>query len=128
MSLKNSAAGFDDIDATLLTFIIPCIAQPLCYVCNLSLGEGIFPAQLKIANVLPLYKADDSMVFNNYRPVSILCALSKVFEKVMHNRLLQFVNELDKLYKFQFGFRKDCSTHMALITLMDKLITALENE
>ena len=127
MSLKNSAAGFDDIDATLLKFIIPCIAQPLCYVCNLSLSEGIFPAQLKIANVLPLYTADDSMIFNNYRPVSILCALSKVFEKVMYNRLLHFINELDILYKFQFGFRKDCSTHMALITLMDKLITALEN-
>ena len=57
----------------------------------------------------------------------ILCALSKVFEKVMYNRLLHFINELNILYKFQFGFRKDCSTHMALITLMDKLITALEN-
>ena len=70
-SLKNSATGFDYIDATLLKSIVPCIAQPLCYVCNLSLSEGIFPAQLKIANVLPLYKADDSMFFNNYRPVSI---------------------------------------------------------
>ena len=59
--------------------------------------------------------------------MSILCALSKVFEKVMYNRLLHFINELIILYKFQFGFRKDCSTHMALITLMDKLITALGN-
>ena len=65
--------------------------------------------------------------FNNYRPVSISCALSQVFEKVMYNRLLHFINELDILYKFQFGFRKDCSTHIVLITLMDKLITALEN-
>ena len=47
---------------------------------NLSLTEGLFPAELKIANVLPLYKADDNMVFNNYRPVSLLCILSKVFE------------------------------------------------
>ena len=127
MSLKKSAASFDDIDATLLKSIIPCIARPLCYVCNLSLDEGIFPAQLKIANVLPHYKADDSMVFNNYRPVSISCALSKIFEKVMYNRRLHFINELDILYKFPFGFRKDCPTHMALITLMEKLKTALEN-
>ena len=67
------------------------------------------------------------MVFSNYRLVSILCALSKVFEKLMYNRLLHFINALDISYKFQFGFRKDCSTHMALITLMDKLITAPEN-
>ena len=59
--------------------------------------------------------------------MSILCALSKVFEKVKYNRLLHFINELDILYKIQFGFRKDCSTHMAFITLMDKLITALKN-
>ena len=127
MSLKNSAPGYDDINATLLKFVVSFIAEPLCYVCNLSLCEGIFPKQHKIVNVVPLYKGDDCMVFNDYRPVSILCALSKVFERVMNERLLHFLNEFDILYKFQFGFRKDCSTHMALITLMDKLTTALEN-
>ena len=127
MSLKNSASGYDDINATLLKFVVSCIAEPLCYVCNLSLCERIFPKQLEIANVVPLYKADDSMVFNNYHPVSILCALSKVFERVIYERLLHILNEFNILYKFQFGFRKDCSTHMALITLMDKPTTALEN-
>ena len=111
MSLKNSASGYDDINATLLKFVISCIAEPLCYVCNLSFCEGIFPKQLKIAYVVPIYNADDSMVFNNYRPVSILCALSKVFEMVIYERLLHFLNEFNILYKFQFGFRKDCSTH-----------------
>ena len=127
MSLQNSASGYDDINATLLKFVVSCIAEPLCYVCNLSLCEVIFPKQLTIANVVPLYKADDSMMFNNYRPVSILCALSKVFERVIYERLLHFLNEFNILYKFQFGFRKDCSTDMTLITLMDKLTTALEN-
>ena len=47
----------------------------------MSLSQGIFPEQLKIANVIPLYKNDDSMLFNNYRPVSILCVFSKIFEK-----------------------------------------------
>ena len=110
MSLKNSASGYDAINATLLKFLASCIAEPLCYVCNFSLCEGIFPKQLKIANVVPLYKADDSMVFNNYRPVLILCALSKVFERVIYERLLHFLNEFNILYKFRFGFRKDCST------------------
>ena len=110
MSLQNSAAGYDTINATLLKFVVSCIAEPLCYVCNISLCEGIFPKQLKIANVVPLYKADDSIAFNNYRPVLILCALSKVFERVIYERLLHFLNELNILYTFRFGFRKDCST------------------
>ena len=63
MSLKNSASGYDDINATLLQFVVSCIAEPLCYVCYLSLCERIFPKQLKIANIVPLYKADDSVVF-----------------------------------------------------------------
>ena len=57
------------------------IVNPLAYICNLSLKQGIFPTELKIANVLPLYKSDDPFCFDNYRPVSLLCVLSKVFEK-----------------------------------------------
>ena len=106
MSLKNSASRYDDINATLLKFVVSYIADPLCYVCNLSLCEGIFPKQLKIANVVPLYKAKDSMVFNNYRPVSILCAPSKVFERVIYDRLLHFLNEFNILYKFQFDLER----------------------
>ena len=106
MSLKNSASGYDDINATLLKFVVSYIAEPLCYVCILSLCEGIFPKQLKIANVVPLYKAKDSMVFNNYRPVSILCALSKVFERVIYDRLLHFLNEFNILYEFQFDLER----------------------
>ena len=69
---EKSASGFDDIDATLLKSVVPYIAQPLYCVWNLSLSEGIFPVQLKIANVLPLYKAADSVVFDNHWLVSML--------------------------------------------------------
>ena len=51
------------------------------YLCNQSLTEGLFPMELTLANVIPLYKSDDSFVFNYYRPVSLLCVISKVFEK-----------------------------------------------
>ena len=104
--------------------------QPLLFVthvCNLSLSEGIFHDELKVANVIPLYKADDVFAFNNYRPVSLLCILSKVFEKIMYNRLIDFLETYKILVKFQFGLRKFHSTYMALMILMDKLITALEN-
>ena len=97
------------------------------YICNLSLTEGIFPDQLKLANVIPLYKSDDPMLFNHYRPVSLLCVLSKIFEKVMYSRLLDFLETFKIIYDNQFGFRKRRSTYMALIILMDKITKSLEN-
>ena len=125
LSLKNSAAGH--VGASLLKLSIEHIVAPLTHICNLSLSEGVFPDQLKIANVVPLYKAEDWMMFNNYRPVSVLCVLSKIFEKIMFTRVQVFLNELQILYKYQFGFRKGHSTYMAHIVLMDKLIHAMEN-
>ena len=127
-SLKNGVAGYDEISASLLKLISPFIVEPLVYSCNQSLQEGIFPTELKIVNVIPLYKSDDSFVFNNHHPVSMLCVLSKVFEKVMYNRLLEFLESYKILTNSQFGFRKLHSTFLALMTPMDRLITSLEND
>ena len=87
----------------------------------------MFPDELKLANVLLLYKNDDPYVFNNYRPVSLLNVLSKVFEKVMYNRIIEFLEIYKILVNQQFCFRKLHSSYMALMVLMEKLITALEN-
>ena len=67
------------------------------------------------------------MHFNNYRPVSLLNILSKVFEKIMYSRLISFLNLHKILFEFQFGFRKNHSTYIALLILIDKLTKALEN-
>ena len=93
----------------------------------LTLLEGVFPSELKVANVLPLYKADDDMLFNNYRPVSLLSVLSKVFERIMYNRLISILENNKILFKNQFGFRKQHSTYMALMVLLEKIHKALEN-
>ena len=94
ISLNDNASGYDDISAMLLKISSPFISQPLAYICNSSLQEGIFPDELKIANFIPLYKSDNVMMFHHYRPVSILCVLSKVFEKIMYERLLKFSEKL----------------------------------
>ena len=70
-NLNNSAPGHE-ITAGTLKGILAAISHPLVYILNLSLSEGLFPDELKIANVVPIYKADDSMKFNNYRPVCII--------------------------------------------------------
>ena len=82
-SLKNGAPGYDGVPSQILKDTINTIIDPLCFLCNHSLEQGVFPSELKLANVLPLFKSGDAMLFNNYRPVSLLCTLSKVFEKVM---------------------------------------------
>ena len=75
---------------------------------------------------LSLFKANDEMIFSNYRPVSVLPMFSKLIERLMYNRLIQYINENKLLYEYQFGFQRGKSTHMALIVLLDKISEALD--
>ena len=106
-ALKDTATGFNNMNSMSLNISSETLVKPLTHICNLSLTQGIFPSQLKITNVIPLYKSDDPMLFNNYRPVSVLCVLSKVFEKIMYNIYISAFIEIFKiLLENQYGFRK----------------------
>ena len=87
------------------------------HICNTSLTEGVFPDSLKMVNVILLYKSDDSMCFNQYMPASLLCILSKVFEKIMYDGLLHFVNKYDLLYAHQSEFRKKTQVNLYGFTI-----------
>ena len=125
-SLKNGALGSDEINTKIIQLSLFPIMMPLSFLCNRSLIEGMFPSELKLANVLPLFKSGDVMLFNNYRTVSLLCTLSKVFEKVMYSRLLDFLDYHKILIGNQFGFRKLHSSYMALMLMMDQVTKALD--
>ena len=90
IALKNGAAGYNEIIAVTLQLVSLHIIEPLMYICK-SLNQGIFPTEMKLANVIPLYKANNPDVFNNYRTVSSLCTLSKVLERVMYSRLIEYL-------------------------------------
>lgn len=94
----------------------------LSYIINLSFTQGCFPEELKIARVIPLYKSGDNQLLKNYRPVSVLPLFSKLFERVMFNRILEFINKHSLLYKFQFGLRSGHSTSNALMIIVDKIL------
>ena len=81
---------------------------------------------MKIARVIPLFKNGDVKEFSNYRPVSILPQFSKILEKVFHNRLMSFINEKQILNNSQFGFRKNMSTALAIIELVEEITTAID--
>ena len=110
--LKNSAAGWDGYDALIIKQIKDFIISPFTHICNLSITIGVFPQQMKIANIVPIYKSGDNTLFNNYRPVSVLPLFSKVLERIVYNRLIEFFNKHNVIYDYQFGFRKLYSTHI----------------
>ena len=122
--LKEGAPGRDEIVSRNLKCISDSIAYPLASVANLSFQQGVFPRELKTAVITPLYKAKDPMMFNNYRPISLISVFAKILERLMYNRLIKFINKNQIFNKHQFGFRNKHSTFMALIILIENLVNA----
>ena len=126
-SLKNSAAGYDGIPGSIMKQCAQQYLAELTYIINCSILEGYFPDELKLAKVLPIFKSDDENKIENYRPISILPFFSKVFEKIVANHVIEFLDKHNVLYEKQFGFRKCHSTSHAIITLVEKVSRALDS-
>ena len=76
--------------------------------------------------VVPVYKKDSKLDYQNYRPISLLSNIEKILEKLMYKRLYKFLNDNNILYDLQFGFRQNFSTTYALINLTVKIRQALD--
>ena len=124
---SNKAASYDKIPMSIIKRIIDIIAEPIAHIINLSIISGIVPDEMKIARVIPLFKAGDRSIISNYRPVSILPSFSKFLERV-YNRLLSYLNRFKILCDNQYGFRKNHSTSFALIDLYDKISDAIDSK
>ena len=120
-SKSNKSTGFDNIDSYIVKQIAPQIVNQLADIFNKSFLTGIVPTKLKIAKVIPLYKTKDPALFCNYRPISLLPVFSKILERLMYNRLYNFLTEHNILSMNQFGFRKKYSTFLALMELVDNI-------
>ena len=95
--------------------------DPITLLINQSIQQGVFPDELKIARVIPLYKGDNNQLIHNYRPISILPFFSRIFEKIVFKHVLRFLDDNNILYEYQFGFRKHHSTSQAIITLVERV-------
>ena len=120
LASKNSS-GHDDISARFIKRILETITPPLTHIINQSLCTGIFPDRLKIAKVIPLFKKVDQHILDNYRPISLLPVISKVFEKIVFDQLYQYFTDNDRIFTSQNGFRKLRSTELASIELIDRM-------
>jgi len=126
--LKNKTSfGYDNIPVNIMKSTVNYIADPITTIINSSMNTGVFPDALKIAKVCPIFKNGDKSDFQNYRPISVLPCFSKIFEKVVNNRLLYYLDSHGILNGNQYGFRKGHSTYMALIDLYDHISKAVED-
>ena len=116
-----------DISPRILNLFKHKISPVLSVLFNDCMNANVFPDELKIARVIPLYKSGDKNDISNYRPISLLPMLSKIFEKLIHSRLTNFFEETNVLYNKQFGFRKEHSTVHALNTAITQIINSLNN-
>ena len=122
----GKSTGLDGIPARFLKDAAKVLKIPITFIINLSISSHTVPDDLKLAKVKPLFKKNDRLKPENYRPVSILSIVSKLLEKAIYKQLENFLVENNLLYEFQSGFRKSYSTDSCLIHLVDyiKLQTA----
>ena len=110
----------------LVKKIVPHILAPLRHICNLSLEQGMFPDDMKIAKVIPLFKAGDDQNLSNYRPISLLPQFSKILGNISNNIIMDFLNKKQILYLRQYGFRKNMSTSIAIMELVAEITNAMD--
>jgi len=127
LSLENKASDINSIPVVVLKYIAKLICPPLTVIINNSLRTGVFPTLLKQAKVIPIPKGGNASDINNYRPISILHVFSKLFEKIVHKQLYNFLEKFDILYENQFGFRRKRSTIQAIIRQLQYLYNSIDS-
>ena len=99
------------------------ISPPLSRLFNLCMRESYY-RMFKIARVVPVFKGEDPTEFSNYRPVSVLPVLSQVFERVLKERLVAFLEREGVVTPGQYGFREGHSTTMAILDMVERVRAA----
>ena len=103
---QNMSKMYDDIPTSLLIDGVEVIAEPLTNLINRCLENSLSPSAEKCSKIVPVYTSDERSLMDNYRPISVLPVLSKVFEQVVHQQLFAYLEENNLLMQRQFGFRK----------------------
>ena len=124
LKTKNSS-GYDEISTKILKISKHFIISPLINVCNKMLAQGIYPEKLKFSLIKPIDKNGDKSSPSNYRPISLVPVFSKIFEKVIHKRLFEHLNNNVMLNEHQYGFQSEVSTENASYVLFNEILTAL---
>ena len=125
--IKN--CGKDNINNTFRKKISTAICLPISTIINMSLQSGNIPTSIKSAQIIPIYKANEKNILNNYRPIFLLPNISKILERVVHRRVYIFMEQSGVVYKDQFGFRsRHTTTDAVSVFCNDTLKSFNKNE
>lgn len=124
----DAAMGWDGISSKILKSCLSTLLPVITHICNISMSTGCFPRVFKQAVVHPIFKNGDKKSVSNYRPISVLPAISKVLEKIINKRLIKYLESLNLLAPNQYGFRRGKSTEDAVSSLTNHVISKLDKK
>ena len=119
---NESSSGHDNVNNLLLKELAEQISPILELLFNESLVTGQFPDKMKIADVVPLYKAKEHDIVDNYRPILLLLTISKVLERIVYKRVYKYLNDTGQIYESQYGFREKHSCDHAIAQLIGEIV------
>ena len=122
--LKNKGNGLFDISVKTVKNNSHLFSVHITMLYNYSVEKRVFPGNLKIARVMPGHKSGQKDLIDNFRPISNLCVISKIFEKLTYNRIMSFTDKHNLLSECQFGFRKGKNITLASIKLINMIVNA----
>ena len=123
---NKKSTGYDKISTETIKILSAVISPTLSLIINKCILNGTVPDEMKVSKIKPLFKKGDVTLLNNYRPISLLPCVSKIFERVLFNQLYEYFERNDLLTQHQYGFRKNHSTEFAAMELSDRVANLLE--
>ena len=128
ISQMKKEGSIKDISRQFLQLAAPHVSSIMAASYNLCLGRGLFPDLLKISKITPVHKKGSKSLIENYRPISILSNLSKIFESIICSRLQNYFSTENLLSERQYGFRAGKNTELAVFNLLFKVLPAIESK
>ena len=118
---NNKSHGLYSCPTQLLKYSSKVVSSTLAEIINLSISSGMYPNKLKMAKIIPIFKADDNTNPNNYRPISLLSNFNRIFEKLVYSRMESFIEQNNLLSPSQYGFHKAHSTQHAILDIVSTI-------
>ncbi|MCG8625254.1 MAG: hypothetical protein MJE68_25055, partial [Proteobacteria bacterium] len=123
----TKSSGCDGIGSKLIKHCALALYSPLHHLFSVSLSKQRIPHEWKCHSITPIFKSGDKSQVKNYRPISLLCIVSKVFEHLIFNKVSKFITINNILCHNQFGFRQHHSTTQQLLIFLSDILSAFND-
>ena len=126
LSGLNERKSYTNIPIKLIKMASGLLTSPFTKIFNESIATGSVPEVFKVSRITPIYKSGSPTELGNYRPIAVISPFSKIFERMIYDQLLFYLEKHNILFNYQFGFRKGYSTEYAILETIENLKTAID--